>query len=74
MVILSWNRVFSRIQVVQGISNMVAPCWSRSGTMCFHVSRPPRGISNMLVPRWNHAFLHVQATQEGIYHGGPELE
>ena len=37
--------------------------WSRAGTTCFHVSRPPRGVSNMVVPSWSHVFSRVHATQ-----------
>ena len=38
--------------------------WSRAGTTCFHVSRPPICVSNMVVPSWNNVFSRVQATLE----------
>ena len=46
MVVPSWNHVFSRVQTTQG---WYLTWWSRAGTMCLYVSRPPRGVSNMVV-------------------------
>ena len=48
MTIPSWSHVFSRVQAPQG---GYLTWWSRTGTTCFHVSRPhKRGVSNMVVP------------------------
>eukprot|EP00959_Pyramimonas_sp_CCMP1952_P192612 4027589-Pyramimonas_sp.AAC.1 len=43
--------------------------FSRAGTACFYVSRPPRDESNMVVPSCHHAFLLVQATRGATQEG-----
>ncbi len=55
----------SRVFTCAGHPGGYLTWWSRAGTICFYVSRPPRGVSNMIVPNWNHVFLRVQAAQRG---------
>ena len=43
MVVLRWNRVFSRVQATQGVRNMVVLCWNH----VFSRVHATQGVSNI---------------------------
>ena len=43
MVVLRWNRVFSRVHAIQGVRNMVVLCWNH----VFSRVHATQGVSNM---------------------------